>query len=938
MKSSFIRYLILLTLGLLLALGFRPAHSQPVPAENGPSSVPTEVSPSSFLEQGRSHYQQSQWNEAISAWQSALEQPNISEQQQATLWSYLGMAYGKVGDWDAGESAIANTLQYLENLPENSDSLPESPRHRAHLLAQTLNAQGQLSFAQGRPESALASWQAATDIYQTLNYATGITGTLINQSRAFETLGHYRRACQTLLIAIDLADQSCDVNSDQTLDTIIQAFEHQPNATLQSLGLRSLGQVLRLTGQYPEAHQLLEKSVNISKEQDLQQQYLLSLLSLAQIEQDLIKQASDRFKQTSLEVDRSDITILTEQALSRYTVAESLARSLTGDNGQLLTQTIIQRFSLLATIQSTAANNSLSIDITPQLQDQFLKVKNLPSRPPSRAAIYTNIQLAKAYITLLPSPFAPPLTDTATLLTETHQQAITLNDIQAQSYALGTLGHLYEQAAIQDNRQETWQQAKQVTKTALQLAQTAQSAHIAYQWQWQLGRIYTAQQSSGKAITAYQTAAQTLQTLRQDLVAIDAEAQFSFRDNVEPLYREFVALLVQTSADTSPSQQNLAQAIQEIDALQLTELENFLSCNLTQTFQLSEPQTDSTTAIIYPIILADQLAVITRLPQTTAQKQTATLQFHHITIPEADITQVLSELRQQAENRYLSNELLERSQQVYDWIIKPIEPQLNQQNIQTLVFVSDGALRNVPMGILHNGQHFLIEDYAIAVSPGLQLPQAKSLDQLQLDAIAFGLSEIRSDFQPHSGFAPLTNVENELATINTQLPSRQYLNQDFTAHALQSLGDSRSASIIHLATHGQFSSDPDATYLLAWDQQITLHDFGQILQNQTTSETSNIELLILSACKTASGDTRATLGLAGVAIQSGASSTIASLWSVDDQSTAELMIRLYQKLGQSSVSLSRAEILRQAQLELMHTPGYQAPFYWAPYVLIGNWA
>ena len=379
MKSSFIRSLILLALGLLLALGFRPAHSQPVQAGNGPSSVLTEVSPSSFtpslLEQGRSHYQQSQWNEAILAWQSALEQPNLSEQQQATLWSYLGMAYGKVGDWESGESAIANALQQLENLPENSD--------RAHLLAQTLNTQGQLSFAQGRPESALASWQAATDIYQSLNYTSGITGSLINQSQALETLGHYRRACQALLTAANLSEQPCEVNNDQALNTITKAFEHQPNATLQTLGLRSLGQTLRLTGQLIEAQQLLEKSVAISKAQDLQQQHLLSLLSLAQIEQDLAKQAIYRLGQAGSDADSLAIRTLVEEALEHYEEAEKLAPSLTGDNGQLLAQATIQHFSLLSTLQSTATTNSFSIDVTFQLQDQLSKVETLAPLPPS---------------------------------------------------------------------------------------------------------------------------------------------------------------------------------------------------------------------------------------------------------------------------------------------------------------------------------------------------------------------------------------------------------------------------------------------------------------------------------------------------------------------------------------------------------------------------
>ncbi|MEM9163431.1 MAG: CHAT domain-containing protein, partial [Cyanobacteria bacterium P01_F01_bin.4] len=335
---------------------------------------------------------------------------------------------------------------------------------------------------------------------------------------------------------------------------------------------------------------------------------------------------------------------------------------------------------------------------------------------------------------------------------------------------------------------------------------------------------------------------------------------------------------------------------------------------------------------IYPIILPDQVAVIMRLPQSRE------LQFHRISIPEAKVAQVLTQLRQQAENRYLSESFWDLSEQVYDWLIRPFESDLAQQQIQTLVFVSDGALRNVPMAVLSKAQRFLIEDYAIALSPGLQLPQAQPLSEVKPGAIAYGLSEIRTDFSAHQGFAPLVNVETELAAIETQVGSRQFLNQAFTSKALQALGINYAAPVVHLATHGQFSADPDETFLLAWDRRITLNDFSNLLENQGSQTADPIELLILSACKTANGDNRATLGLAGIAIQSGARSTIASLWSVDDQATAEIMQHLYQQLGQLTPNTSRADILRQAQIELLKTPGYQAPFYWAPYVLVGNWS
>ena len=127
----------------------------------------------------------------------------------------------------------------------------------------------------------------------------------------------------------------------------------------------------------------------------------------------------------------------------------------------------------------------------------------------------------------------------------------------------------------------------------------------------------------------------------------------------------------------------------------------------------------------------------------------------------------------------MSDTFWARSQQVYDWLIRPLETRLADQSIDTLVFVSDGKLRNVPLAALHDGQQYLIEKYAVALSPSLQLPVSQPLTEVGTNTLAFGLSETRPDFWPHSGFLPLKNVESELAGIRAKVPSRNLLNQDF---------------------------------------------------------------------------------------------------------------------------------------------------------------
>jgi len=242
----------------------------------------------------------------------------------------------------------------------------------------------------------------------------------------------------------------------------------------------------------------------------------------------------------------------------------------------------------------------------------------------------------------------------------------------------------------------------------------------------------------------------------------------------------------------------------------------------------------------------------------------------------------------------------------------------------------DGGLRNIPMASLYDGQQYLVQKYAIALSPGLQLLAPKSLEPVKLKALTAGLTEARN------GFSALKGVSVELDQIKSELPSTILLNQKFTSKALQTKTEESTFPIIHLATHGEFSSQLEKTFILAWDKRVSVGELNNIIQARGSSTSSNlIELLVLSACETATGDKRAALGLAGVAVQSGARSTIASLWSVQDQPTAALMNQFYKNLANSH--MTKAEALRQAQITLLKQSAFQRPISWAPYVLIGSW-
>ena len=237
------------------------------------------------------------------------------------------------------------------------------------------------------------------------------------------------------------------------------------------------------------------------------------------------------------------------------------------------------------------------------------------------------------------------------------------------------------------------------------------------------------------------------------------------------------------------------------------------------------------------------------------------------------------------------------------------------------------------MGVLYDKkqQKYLAEKYAIALTPGLQLLDPKPLQQVQLNTLTAEVTEER--FIEEQNFPPLQNVVRELESIQAEVPkNEELLNQKFTETNLQKELQSVPFSVVHIATHGEFSSDPDKTFILTWDKLLKVKEFDNLLRISDQRRTSSIELLILSACKTAEGDKQAALGLAGVAMRAGARSTLATLWSVDDEITADFMSQLYRELN---AGVNKAEALRRAQLAIFANE--KRPYFWAPYVLVGNW-
>ncbi|MEH1902373.1 MAG: CHAT domain-containing protein [Nostoc sp.] len=730
------------------------------------------------------------------------------------------------------------------------------------LYAQVLNTQGSLQLNTGQPEIALETWQQAEKIYRSLKDVTGIVLTQINQAQALQTLGEYRRA-------------------QRQLEQINQDLAVLPDNLLKARGLRSLGVTLQVVGDLERSQQVLSQSLAIAK----------LVNSTADIGETFLRlgntaRAREDFK----------------AALEFYQQASSSG----GERTQL--EALLNQLSLLIKTEQ----NPDALVLLPQIQER------LANLPPSRWGIYAQVNLAASWMKLSSSKTK----DIAQLLATAVKQASELTDARAQSYALGELGHLYEQT-------QQFSEALNLTQTALSLAQGVQADDIAVNWLWQQGRIEKAKGNIETAITAYEQAVDSLTSLRQDLIQTSPNVQFSFRDRVEPVYRQLVQLLLE-DVDSLPQiikQQHLEKSRKTIEALQLAELENFFH----QACLTYKPQPidkiDPKAAVIYPILLERRLEVVVSLAGQPLQHYGTNLSLQ-------EESKVFDELRQSLNLAFLPDEVLPSAQKLYDWLLRPAEKEIELQKIKTLVFVLDGFLRSVPMAVLHDRQQFIIQKYSIALTPGLQLLESRHLANQQFQALTAGLAEARQ------GFAELPGVKQEIKQITNYVHAKILLNEKFTRANVQKQIEEVPFSIVHLATHGEFSSKAEDTFLLTWEDRINVKDLDRWLKGASSKLSKNaprqpIELLVLSACQTAKGDNHAALGLAGTAVRSGARSTLATLWSVQDKSTADLIAEFYRLLAQKVVS--KAEALRQAQLSLLNSPQYKHPYYWSPFVLVGNW-
>ena len=808
----------------------------------------------------------------------------LSDKQESREWGIGGG--GKTGEqalvyYNAGQYRKAIAL-WTEALAQTSD------RKDAAALHTNLGA----AYRQiGDLEQAITQWEQAAKIYQSTGDRVHrlLAQVLTEQAQAYTALGQFRVAAPLLHKAVELAQS----DRDQTTEAAARG---------------ALGNAYAADGDFEQAIIAQQRSLDLAVTLNNPRLTITALNNLGNVlnhryKRYLFQANSARREGDDLEEARFSRLAQQDAAATQSAYERSIqeSKALGG---------ILQAKALLNLAHFLQQLPSPQQDAIDSYRSQAMAI--LEEAPNSRAKAYALINLALSY-----EHSTLNIQDSA--LTKAIAVTRNIGDQRAESFALGVLGRFYEQAG-------ELRKAMELTQQAQFAAQQVNAADSLYRWQSQAGRIYQAIGQTESAVSSYRQAIATLQSIRSDLATASKDLQFDLRDSVEPVYRELMALLLDNSQSNNPKSKiqnpksKIEAALQVSELLQLSELQNFFG---DECVQVARNTTDpianlasTNTAAINSIILSDRTYMSLRLPD-------GSLNSYPVALSAQEVEKAVDRLRFTLED-ISTDEYLVEAQKVYDLLIRPMAADLARAKPSTLVFINDGVLRNVPMAALHDGKQFLVEKYAIAATLGLNLTASKKPAQQKPKALIFGLSV---EIPP---FAPLPNVKAEAQGIQKIVGGERFLDNDFTLANLQKQIHTVGYPIVHLATHGKFGTDPSSTFLQVFDRRVSLIELEVVLRQSKQP----IELLTLSACQTAAGDDRSTLGIAGMALRAGVQSTLASLWFVNDADTVPLIESFYTQMRQPGTS--KAEALRQAQLKVIADANGH-PAIWSPFVLVGNW-
>lgn len=488
------------------------------------------------------------------------------------------------------------------------------------------------------------------------------------------------------------------------------------------------------------------------------------------------------------------------------------------------------------------------------------------------------------------------------------------------SHIYGYKGQLFELCG-------RYNDALRLTRKASFLAQSV-SSHVAlYFWQWQTGRIFSALNEIDNAIQAYELAINTLSSIRQTVYnQYNAYTSISFTESIESVYFGLTSLLFQKVSkiglDHDRRQKYLKKARSTIEFLKTAELQEYFNDPCVDAYIDKHIDLDDVSkdiAVLYVISFPNKLELLFSTSKNIIQ--------YTLQVKADEFASKVYNLRKMLEKR-TTKQYLPHARKLYDWLIRPFEDFLVKNNINTIIMVPNRELRTIPITVLHDGKNYLIEKYSVSNTIGLTLVESEQMKREQIDFLALGLSK------SVQGYPPLMNIDIELDGIKTLYGGTQLKNKSFVITGIEEELKKTSYAVIHIASHGVFTGNASEDFILTWNSKLTMDNLNKLIKMSKVKR-KNVEILALSACKTAAGDKNSALGMAGVAVKAGVKSALATLWHINDQASSELIIEFYKQLKDKQHT--KAKALQQAQIKLIQSHLYSHPYFWAPFILIGNW-
>lgn len=550
--------------------------------------------------------------------------------------------------------------------------------------------------------------------------------------------------------------------------------------------------------------------------------------------------------------------------------------------------------------------------------------------------------------------------------------------LRQQVEAMDALGQLYEDIGQSSD-------AIALTNQAISVARGAEPDDVAdllVNLEWRLGRLLSTSGQHQQALAAYQRAVSQIERIRQDMPIYNQEGRSTFQLTLAPVLMEYADLQLQQLNAQVPEirSSQLRQTLNAIELLRQSEMQDFLGdrCALEAIENVERSRIAPGTALLYPVIFADRLELLLETSEGIFRTTTR--------ISRKELHSEAAWLADSLRNGYSDYELPARK--LYDWLLRPIQDLLASRQIQSLVVVPDGVLRLVPIAALHDGEIFAIEKYAISMVTGMSMTNTTAPSKEAVSSLVVGMAEpgpvvdklsdatigqilgsgsqrsvskrgvaklpalssvrLRAPFGLGAALGAgdnstsdrvrdalrLPGVKQEVEALSRTLGGTSMLDSRFTVDRFRQEATAGEYRIIHVASHGVFGGNAESSYIMAFDDVLTLDGLQSLLKADQLRQ-NPIELLSLSACETAEGDERSPLGIAGAAIRARARSVLGTLWPVDDSAARLVMENFFHELR--ATRALKTEALRKAQLELLRSKEFSQPFFWAPFVLIGNW-